>query len=41
MKYLSTFRGKLKKGRGGPRDAKRYRQSNETDYDYDDDADLM
>lgn len=33
--------GKLKKGRGGPRDAKRLRQSSEPDYDYDDDADLI
>ncbi|GMP99410.1 hypothetical protein CsSME_00046884 [Camellia sinensis var. sinensis] len=33
--------GKPKKGRGGPRDAKRIRQSNDADYDYEDDPDLI
>ncbi|XAR58640.1 hypothetical protein NMG60_11014115 [Bertholletia excelsa] len=33
--------GKPKKGRGGPRDARRIRQSNDADYDYEDDADVV
>ncbi|XP_057473762.1 uncharacterized protein LOC130762133 [Actinidia eriantha] len=34
--------GKPKKGgRGGPRDAKRFRQSSDADYDYEDDPDLL
>ncbi|KAG9159057.1 hypothetical protein Leryth_020964 [Lithospermum erythrorhizon] len=33
--------GKPKKGRGGPRDAKRARQSSEPDFDYEDDPDMM
>ncbi|XP_052171130.1 uncharacterized protein LOC127787231 [Diospyros lotus] len=33
--------GKPKKGRGGPRDAKRVRQSSDADYDYEDDPDLI
>ncbi|CAK9150012.1 unnamed protein product [Ilex paraguariensis] len=33
--------GRPKKGRGGPRDAKRMRQSSEPDFDYDDDPDLI
>ncbi|RYR24978.1 hypothetical protein Ahy_B02g058594 isoform A [Arachis hypogaea] len=32
--------GKPKKGRGGPRDAKRLRPSTEQDFDYEDDPDL-
>ncbi|XP_054800763.1 uncharacterized protein LOC129304938 [Prosopis cineraria] len=32
--------GKPKKGRGGPRDAKRIRASSEQDFDYEDDPDL-
>ncbi|XP_028765501.1 chromatin modification-related protein MEAF6 [Neltuma alba] len=32
--------GKPKKGRGGPRDAKRLRASSEQDFDYEDDPDL-
>nr|XP_027095160.1 chromatin modification-related protein MEAF6-like [Coffea arabica]XP_027096607.1 chromatin modification-related protein MEAF6-like [Coffea arabica] len=38
---LANGQGKPKKGRGGPRDAKRSRQSSEPDFDYEDDADLM
>lgn len=38
---LANGQGKPKKGRGGPRDAKRLRQSSEPDFDYEDDADLM
>ncbi|KAI8574414.1 hypothetical protein RHMOL_Rhmol01G0351600 [Rhododendron molle] len=33
--------GKPKRGRGGPRDAKRIRQSSDADYDYEDDPDLL
>ncbi|PHT86756.1 hypothetical protein T459_08862 [Capsicum annuum] len=33
--------GRQRKGRGGPRDAKRMRHSSEPDYDYEDDPDLM
>ncbi|PSS14015.1 Chromatin modification-related protein [Actinidia chinensis var. chinensis] len=33
--------GKPKRGRGGPRDAKRFRQSSDADYDCDDDPDLL
>ncbi|KAK6940673.1 hypothetical protein RJ641_030204 [Dillenia turbinata] len=33
--------GKPKKGRGGPRDAKRIRQSSEQDLDFEDDPDLI
>lgn len=33
--------GKPKRGRGGPRDAKRFRQSSDADYDYEDDPDLI
>ncbi|XP_028056046.1 uncharacterized protein LOC114260191 isoform X2 [Camellia sinensis] len=38
---LANGQGKPKKGRGGPRDAKRIRQSNDADYDYEDDPDLI
>ena len=37
---LVCDRGKPKKGRGGPRDAKRIRVSSEQDFDYEDDPDL-
>ena len=33
-------RGKPKKGRGGPREAKRIRVTSEQDFDYEDDPDL-
>ncbi|KAJ8534665.1 hypothetical protein K7X08_016393 [Anisodus acutangulus] len=33
--------GRQRKGRGGPRDAKRMRHSSEPDYGYEDDPDLM
>ncbi|KAL4337075.1 hypothetical protein AHAS_Ahas12G0073900 [Arachis hypogaea] len=38
--HVCTLRGKPKKGRGGPRDAKRLRPSTEQDFDYEDDPDL-
>ena len=41
INFCYLHRGKPKKGRGGPRDAKRSRQSSEPDFDYEDDADLM
>ena len=39
-KYDVWHRVKPKKGRGGPRDAKRVRASSEQDFDYEDDPDL-
>lgn len=40
-KIHNVCRGKPKKGRGGPREAKRLRHSSEPDYDYEDDLDMM
>ncbi|XP_015166072.1 chromatin modification-related protein eaf6-like isoform X2 [Solanum tuberosum] len=37
----ANVQGRQRKGRGGPRDAKRMRHSSEPDYDYEDDPDLM